>query len=280
MAGDGTSHADHTDHIDRIVAIVRERTGVDFSAYREGTIGRRIANRMLSAGVGTTAEYLDLLATCEDETGRLLDRLTIKVSRFWRDRAVFDHLLEHLAPLWRSTGLPVRIWSAGCARGEEAYSLAYLLVRAGIPGTVLATDIDPAALAYARAGRYPADALTELDAADIARCFAATNDGQYEVRANIRERVRFARHDLTTPAPLDRGEFDLVTCRNVLIYLKRPAQQAVLAALVSALAPNGHLCLGEAEWPHMEAMSQLQPLPRRMRTFRRVVPTPMPGASA
>lgn len=272
MAGDGTPLADQIDHIDRIVAIVRERTGIDFAAYREGTVRRRIANRMLCAGVADAAEYLHLLETRADETWQLLDRLSIKVSRFYRDRAVFDHLHEQLVPLWRRAGRPVRIWSAGCARGEEAYSLALLLVRAGIPGNVLATDIDPAALAFACAGRYPADALAELDASEVARCFSATGDGSYEVRAELRARVSFARHDLTAQAPPEGGGFDLVACRNVLIYLKRPAQQAVLGALVAALAPNGHLCLGEAEWPHTELMPALQALPRRTRTFRRALP--------
>lgn len=273
MAGDGTPLADQLD-VDRIVAIMRERSGVDFAAYRDGTVRRRIANRMLCAGAASPADYLGLLEHSADETWQLLDRLTIKVSRFCRDRAVFDHLHEQLAPQWRRTGRPVRIWSAGCARGEEAYSLALLLVRAGIPGTVLATDVDPSALAFARIGCYSADALGELDAADVARCFDAAAGNHFEVRAELRERVSFARHDLTTQAPPEGGDFDLVACRNVLIYLKRPAQQAVLASLVSALAPDGHLCLGEAEWPHAELMPSLQPLPRRMRTFRRVMPAP------
>lgn len=280
MAGDGTPLADQVDQIERIIAIMRARCGVDFGAYRDGTVRRRIANRMLCAGVGNPSDYLDLLERSEAETWQLLDRLTIKVSRFCRDRAVFDHLHQHLVPLWRRTGRPVRIWSAGCARGEEAYSLALLLAHAGVAGTVLATDIDPAALAFARAGRYPADALVELGAADVARFFLATDDHHFEVRDELRARVSFTRHDLTTQPPPGGGGFDLVACRNVLIYLKRPAQQAVLASLVAALAPGGHLCLGEAEWPHPELMPALQPLPRRTRTFRRAVMAPHAGAAA
>ncbi len=267
MAADGNFEPD----IDRMLALVRARAGVDFLHYRPATVQRRILNRMLSAGMRDSADYLDFIERTPDEAWRLLERLTIKVSRFCRDRAVFDFLATEVMPGWARRGRPARIWSAGCARGEEAYTLAMMLVRHGIEGTVLATDVDPSAIAIAEAARYPSTALAELSDEERAFCFDPTPGaaGWHTVTDEVRARVRFVRHDLTGGSQI-AGNFDLIACRNVMIYFGQAMQRVVQANLVDALAPGGYLCLGESEWPESAVMPQLQAMPRRVRTFRRV----------
>lgn len=269
MAGDGTATAQGQTFFDQVLALVRERSGVDFRHYRPGTIGRRIANRMLSAGTGDERAYLALLERSRDEVWYLIERLTIKVSRFVRNRALFDFLRSEVAPRWRRRDAPVRLWCAGCARGEEAYSLALLLLRCQVPGDVLATDVDPGALSAAQLGCYRPEAFEELDADDKALCFDPEPDGAGRFRTTdaVRARVRFARHDLTAEAP-PAGAFDLVSCRNVLIYLRPASQGMVTHRLLSALAPGGHLCLGESEWPPQDTLHRLKPISRVLRTFR------------
>jgi chemotaxis protein methyltransferase CheR len=268
MAADGVLQPD----IDRMLALVRERAGVDFMTYRPATVQRRIVNRMVSSGAKNSADYLSLLERTPDEAWHLLERLTIKVSRFFRDRAVFDFLSADVFPGWAHRRSPVRIWSAGCARGEEAYTLAALLVRHDIAGTVLATDVDPQALRLAEAGFYPPSALEEMDAGEIALCFddeAHPVGDTRRIADAIRQRVRFIRHDLTLGQPPVTGGFDLICCRNVLIYFAPAMQRSVQAQLVQSLDPDGYLCLGEAEWPDNALMNELQAMPRRIRTFRK-----------
>lgn len=257
---------------ERILAVVRERCGVDFRCYRPANVQRRILNRMLSAGVRDSGDYLAMLRQEPDEAGHLLERLTIKVSRFFRNRPVFDALQARMLREWHARARPLRIWSAGCSRGEEAHTLALMMLRHGIPGTVLATDIDPQAIAAARAGRYGTDSLVEMTAAEVDACFECVPDesGMRQVDARVRARVRFARHDLTTCLPPVPERFDLISCRNVMIYFSPDTQRAVQRMLVDALAPGGYLCLGEAEWPDGSLAPLLAAMPRKLRTFRRL----------
>lgn len=255
-----------------ILAVLRERTGCDFSRYRPATVYRRIRNRMIALGIASLPEYLARLESAEDEALPLLERLTIKVSRFYRNRATFDLLRAQVLPgLARArAGSPVRIWSAGCGCGEEAYTLAMVLEEAGLPGFVIACDIDPAALAAAHRGTYPAQALVELPQ-ELRRRFLRPIPGgeRYAVTGAVRERVRFGPGDLTAPQPAPgEGKFDLICCRNVLIYLQRDLQERILERVCDALAPGGFLCLGEAEWPGPGAVRRVVPLGRKTHLFR------------
>lgn len=258
------------DHVAAIVALVRARTGLDFDRYRPGTVGRRIVNRMVALGILDAGSYLDRLQGQPEECWQLLQRLTIKVSRFHRDRFVFDALRETLVPQWRRREAPVRIWSVGCARGEEAYSLALLLEQGAIAGSVLATDIDPVALAHACDGCYDASALQELGANEIDAHFRAPDHaGRRQISSAVRERVRFRRHDACAGTAPEAQPFDLIACRNLLIYLQPQVQQAVQSLLVDALRPGGCLVLGQAEWPCPAAAARLEALPRALRIFRK-----------
>src|SRR5690606_3832764 len=165
--------------VQAILDVLRLRTGCDFSRYRRATMHRRIRNRMIALGIASLPEYLARIEDAEDEALPLLERLTIKVSRFYRNRATFALLRTHVLPhLARDRGgAPLRMWSAGCGCGEEAYSLAMLLEEAALPGFVVASDIDPAALGAARAAAYPAEALAELPPELRERFLRARPDG-------------------------------------------------------------------------------------------------------
>lgn len=253
-----------------VLAVLHERTGIDFSQYRHGTMTRRIRNRMISAGVDSLEAYLSHLRDSHDETLPLVDRITIKVSRFYRNPATFDLLREQVLPdLARRAGRGgLSIWCAGCGCGEEAYTLAMLLEEQGIPGSVEATDIDPGALDAARKGIYLPASLVEVPALFLP-FFDTVEEGRgvrHRIADAVRRRVRFSRHDVTSGAPLPGVPFHLVSCRNVLIYLGREAQQRTLAKLSSSLATGGFLCLGEAEWP--DAGTALAAFSPKLRVFR------------
>jgi chemotaxis methyl-accepting protein methylase len=260
-----------------ILQLLCERTGADLSRYRPSTVSRRVLNRMISVGSSTFEHYLALLRADEHEALRLLDRVTIKVSRFYRNPVTFDALRGTVLPnlAAQSRGRPLRIWSAGCGCGEEPYTLAMLLHEAGIPGDVLATDIDPGALASAARGRYPSAALTELPL-ELRSRYLTMADGYYIVRQPVRDRVRFSRHDLTADSPPPGGgaAFDLVACRNVLIYFARAPQEGAMRALRACLADGGYLCLGEAEWPSPTVAPSLEALSLKTRIFRAVATPP------
>jgi chemotaxis methyl-accepting protein methylase len=231
---------------------------------------------MISVGESSLGAYLQRLRADAEEASRLLERLTIKVSRFYRNARTFDFLMSEVIPTLAKMcdGAPLRVWSAGCGCGEEAYTLAMLLDRAGVAGTVEATDIDPAALAFARVGIYRAEALAELPqylAGAYLEPLEGKGESRYRVGDALRERVHFSHHDLTAVAPHTGASFDLVCCRNVLIYLGRDAQQHAFEILNVALRNGGFLCIGEAEWPLPEVSDDLASQGCQTQVFRRVV---------
>lgn len=257
--------------ISDIVAIVRVRTGLDLALYREPTLERRIRNRMTTLGISTPEDYVRHLEQAQPEAEQLLQRVTIKVSRFYRHRPTFDLLRRQLFPRLAALGRPARLWSAGCGCGEEAYTLAMLLDEAGVTGCVEATDVDAAALARARAGLYGEAAITELPPELAGRYLEAveTERPRWRVAPALARRVRFSRSDVTRPGAVPpAAPFDLVCCRNVLIYWRPEAQARLLGNLLDALAPQGLLCLGEAEWPHVSLTAVCTPIAPNARVFR------------
>src|SRR6185503_2235216 len=154
-----------------VLEILRARTGVDFASYRPAMLERRITRHFATSGATSSEDYLRQLQGSPAAAFRLLENITIKVSRFYRHAPTFDHLgaglLEQLAR--ERVGRPLRIWCAGCGAGEEAYTLAMLLERAGVDGFIEATDVDSTALNRARAGIYPISSTVELPAALVAR---------------------------------------------------------------------------------------------------------------
>ena len=256
-----------------ILDVLRQRTGVDFSRYRCATVQRRIANRMISVGVESPDGYLALLQASHGEARQLLNRISIKVSRFYRHAAAFDTLAHEVIPSLAARGGPLRIWSAGCGCGEEPYTIAMLLEEAGVEGIVLATDIDPVAIEAAQAGRFSVEAAAELPATLAARYLVPLQDSRgfaLGIGDCLRARVRFMRHDLLFASSPERAPFDLVACRNVLIYLQQDVRDEVFWTLLRSVRPGGFLCLGEAEWPPKSLDGMLSPLSRQSRVFQRV----------
>ncbi|HUP55558.1 MAG TPA: CheR family methyltransferase [Methylomirabilota bacterium] len=261
---------------------IRERSGIDFSAYKDATIVRRLHGRMAATGHSSLAGYAQQLETDGEEYARLISSLLIKVTEFFRDPKVFDHLRTDTLPMLietaRRQGRQLRVWSAGCSTGEEAYSLAITLLEAlgddkGLDVRVFATDIDGAAIAFARRGLYPPGALKNVPAKIRERYFLQT-DGGFEVARSLRGLMTFGEHDLGARAPFPR--IDLILCRNVLIYFASPMQRAALETFGFSLRDEGRLVLGPSETvaampePYAEDHG-------RLRIYRRVPgPTPLP----
>jgi two-component system CheB/CheR fusion protein len=249
----GGTHATSDEAVLRnVLTLLRNRTGRDFSAYKRPTIVRRIARRMQVNGTDTLPAYLNLLRTLPGEAGALLQDLLISVTNFFRDAECFAALEEHIGSLFKDKGPgeAVRIWVPGCATGEEAYSLAMLLdeairTRDFAPKVqIFATDLDPDAIRTARGGFYPSAIEADVPAERLRRHFVREFAG-YRIRRELRDMVLFAQHDALKDSPFSR--VDLVSCRNLLIYLNRDAQEQLFQTFHFSLLPQGLLFLGASE---------------------------------
>jgi len=232
----------------RLLDIVEQRTGTRFSRYRSTTLYRRLQQRLLSRGCRTMTAYLRLLHRDPSEAERLQAAFLIKVSSFTRDAESWRALRREL-PALAAAHDGVRAWSAGCATGEEAYTLAIALARSlgtGKAATwkVFATDLDDGALNTARAGRYTGDQVRGIARADLAEYFVQDLAG-WRVGKALRNRVVFGKHDLLRDPPL--SGMDLLACRNVLIYFTPTEKDRALRRLTFALRPGGLLFLGRSE---------------------------------
>jgi two-component system CheB/CheR fusion protein len=252
---------------------VMRHARVDFSGYKESTVWRRILRRMVSNRVHTMEDYLALTEKNPEELNQLCKEILISVTSFFRDPKSFEHLRELLGELL-ATKLPgeeVRVWVAGCATGEEAYSIAILvceLLGRSLPDfrvQIFATDIDLNAMAVARRGVYPESGLSEMDPELLQRYFVR-REGAYEVSKSLRDMVVFARQDLAQDPPFLR--LDLVTCRNVLIYFQSLLQEQVLTTFHYALKPGALLFLGKSETAHQRE-GMFDPVSRGAKIFRR-----------
>ena len=229
-------------------------TGHDFSNYKRATVLRRVHRRMGVHQVLDLASYAHYVREHPEEAQALLKDLLISVTNFFRDRGAFEALERNVVPkLFLSQdrrAISVRVWVAGCATGEEAYSIAMLLAEhaAGVPGApavqVFATDIDEDAIAIAREGIYTINDAADVSPERLRRFFQKEGD-RYRVRQELREMVLFAHHNVIKDPPF--SHLDLVSCRNLLIYLNRAAQQRVMEVTHFALNPAAYLFLGSSE---------------------------------
>jgi chemotaxis methyl-accepting protein methylase len=232
---------------------IKEDLGFHCDGYKEQCLRRRIAVRMRARGMHTYAEYGQLLHRETAEQHRLLDAVTINVSKFYRNRDLWTALETQLVPqLFQLRDRPVRIWSAGCAAGEEPYTIAMLLRQYAVDNgrehvlgrfDVLGTDIDRASLALAKTGKYGSFAFTEIDEQARDRWFVPPE--RIEVQPEVRKMVRFEEKDLIKES-FDTG-FHLIMCRNVIIYFERAVQENLFLKFHNALAPGGILVLGKVE---------------------------------
>ena len=238
-----------------LLAHLSTKVNIDFRNYKSATVLRRIGRRMAITRNPTIREYTEYLGAHPDEVTELLKALLIKVTGFFRDPEAFQVIKETILPLLiekgRQNGRTIRAWSAGCATGEEAYSLALLIADHLGPEfsewnvKVFATDLAADAIAFARRGFYPENVLEALPDEYRVRYFERDNRG-FRVSKVLRQVVIFGEQDISRGVPFPR--IDLVTCRNLLIYLKPELQQAVLDLFAYSLSPsNGFLFLGKAE---------------------------------
>ncbi len=259
-----------------LTAKISTERGFGAANYRDGCLRRRIAVRMRARGVLDYTAYSTLLDTDPAEWEPLLDALTINVTKLFRDRDVYEALARDVVPaVWADAAPTVRVWSAGCASGEEPYSLAALFHRhATACGEadrlsrlqVLASDIDRGSLDRARAGRYAESAFGDTPDALRARYFTLSVPSQ--VAPELRSLVTFERRDLLNdPAP--RGPLHLIACRNVVIYFDAASQQALFQRFHDALAPGGWLVLGTVETLLGAARRLFEAVDHRHRIFRR-----------
>jgi two-component system CheB/CheR fusion protein len=258
-----------------LLSQLRSKSGIDFSPYKEPTIRRRLQRRIADTGTGTLAEYVRYMRRHPDEYKRLAASFLIKVTDFFRDSELYEYLRERVLPelitTARTRGNNLRMWSAGCATGEEAYSLAILLRELlgdeleSFKVRIFATDLDAEAVAFARRGIYPASAISDLPPDLVERMFVPL-DGAFEVNKTVRSMLVFGQHDLGQRAPFPR--IDLALCRNVLIYFTPDLQRRTLHLFAFALRDRGVLVLGKSETitPVAEHFTLLDP---RLKVYRR-----------
>jgi len=254
---------------------ISQARGVRCEAYKERCLRRRLAVRMRARGVHTFDAYSRVLDEDATEYDRLLDTLTINVTKFWRNAETWQALAPYLLALWRARHGHMRVWSAGCASGEEPYTVAVALAEAArelgeadlLPqARIDATDVDRESLERTRAGEFAESTFSEMPVELARRYFTA---GAKRRALPILEKiVQVCRHDLTREPPPD-PPYDLIVCRNVVIYFDRPMQERLFQTFVDALAPGGILLLGKVETLVGPARGRLKLEDPRERIYRR-----------
>ena len=259
-------------------ALARKISGAGFAveAYKDKCVRRRIAVRMRACGVHTYADYQALLDRTPTEYERLRDALTINVTRFYRNADTWNLLRRDLIPRLCAASGEIRVWSAGCSSGEEAYTVAILaaehLDRTGRSTeldrlVVDATDVDRLSLERAEAARYRPENLSEMPPELVDRYLEPVGP-ELQVVARVRRRVFVRRVDLNS-APAPRRDYHMVVCRNVLIYFDRPMQERLLQTFTDSLLPGGYLVLGKVETLFGTVRERLLLVDPRERVYRR-----------
>ncbi len=277
-ANHGLSEASGTggpNHLVTICAVLNSRLGRDFGQYKSSTLMRRVRRRMQVLHIEDPSEYITKLRELPNEPDLLFREILIGVTRFFRDPAMFEALAETVLPDLISNGSPdqpIRVWVAGCATGEEAYSLAILfknalsLAESPRKVTIFATDIDDRAVTVARAGLYSDAIESDLTVTQLEQHFLKEGS-RYRIAKHIRDMCVFSTHDLVKDPPFSK--LDMISCRNLLIYFESSLQQRVISTFHYGLKANGLLWLGPSET--IAASARLfKSLDKRSRTFRRL----------
>ncbi|MFJ9780097.1 CheR family methyltransferase [Amycolatopsis sp. NPDC101161] len=266
--------AETDDEFESVLAYLKESRGFDFTGYKRTSLMRRVQRRMSQVGAESYADYVDQLQVNADEFAALFNTILINVTGFFRDPEAWEYLREHAIPALlaeRNPEEPIRVWSSGCAAGQEAYSIA--IAFAETLGTeafrqrvkIYATDVDEEALAQARHASYSPDELGGVSEAQLAEYFEQQG-GRYTFRKDLRRSVIFGRNDLVQDAPISR--IDLLVCRNTLMYFNADTQTKILERFHFALAPRGMMFLGKAEML-LSHTRLFEPLDLKQRIFRK-----------
>jgi two-component system, chemotaxis family, CheB/CheR fusion protein len=240
------------DNLERLLDHLRRNRSFDFTGYKRASIARRITKRLDDIGIASYAEYLDYLEVHPEEFQQLFNTILINVTDFFRDEGTWTYLAEEVLPglVSRRSGSFLRVWSAGCATGEETYTIAMILAELLGPEQfrdrvkIYGTDVDEEALAKARHGAYTEKEVENVPPALLAKYFDQV-DGSFIFKKDFRRQVIFGRHDLVQDAPISK--VDLLVCRNALMYFNSETQSRILARFHFALNDGGILFLGKAE---------------------------------
>jgi two-component system CheB/CheR fusion protein len=265
-----------TEALDSLLQFVKESRGFDFTGYKRSTIQRRVAKRMAEVGSDSYTDYIDFLQLNADEFAQLFNTLLINVTGFFRDPHTWEFLADEIVPQLvaaRPPESPLRIWSAGCATGEEAYTAAMVFAR--VLGDeafrnrvkIYATDVDGDALDYARLGSYVPRQIEDVPREALDRFFERTEQ-RYVFRKDLRRCVIFGRNDLIQDAPISR--IDLLLCRNTLMYFTADTQSQILRRFHFALDDGGVMLLGKSEMLISHA-DRFTPVDLKRRVFRKVI---------
>ena len=262
------------DAFEAVLRYMKDSRGFDFTGYKRATLIRRVRHRMAQAGYETFEEYLDVLQASSEEFSALFNTILINVTGFFRDPEAWEFIVEDVIPrilAERGPDSPLRVWSAGCASGQEAYTLAILFAEALGPDAfrrrvkIYATDIDEEALTEARAASYDTKAVESVPSNLMEKYFEELN-GRFIFHKDLRRAVIFGRNDMVKDAPISR--VDLLVCRNTLMYMNSETQRSVLMRLHFALAAQGILFLGHAEML-LSHSDRFTPLNLKQRIFRK-----------
>ncbi|MBV9002599.1 MAG: PAS domain-containing protein, partial [Solirubrobacterales bacterium] len=262
--------------LEALLEFVKDTRGFDFTGYKRSTIQRRVAKRMAAAGVERFDDYIDYLELHGEEFAELFNALLINTTGFFRDPQTWEYMATDIVPqllATRSDDAPIRVWSAGCASGEEPYTVAMVLARVMGDAAcrervkIYATDVDEEALDFARYGAYAPRQIEDVPHDALERFFERT-DQRYVFRKDLRRLVIFGRNDLVQDAPISR--IDLLVCRNTLMYFTAETQAQILRRFHFALDDEGYLLLGKSEMliTHTDLFA---PVELKRRVFRRVV---------
>ncbi|HKA82766.1 MAG TPA: protein-glutamate O-methyltransferase CheR, partial [Acidimicrobiales bacterium] len=269
-SGDGSDAG-----FDRLLQHLRTTRGFDFTGYKTSSLTRRIRKRMETVRSTTFDAYRRYLEATPDEFGELFNTILINVTSFFRDPDTWSRLNDTVIPQVAGepgSDDPVRVWVAGCATGEEAFTIAILLCEALGDDAfrrrvkIYATDVDQEAITDARHGRYPKRRVTEDVPAELVDRYFEPDGAYLMFRKDLRRTVIFGHHDLVQDPPISR--IDLLSCRNTLMYFNHPAQARILANLRFALRPHGYLLLGQSE-ALASRNHDFTPVDLKSRIFRR-----------
>jgi two-component system CheB/CheR fusion protein len=283
---DGTQ-VTQVEGLENLLEYVRDERGFDFTGYKRTTLGRRVRRRLQEVGLDSISDYRSLLEENVDEFTALFNTVLINVTGFFRDPQAWQYLEAEIIPRLVATAdpaEPIRIWCAGCASGEEAYTLAMVMANAlGVSAAgrrvkIYGTDVDLDALAHARSGVYSEKAIDEVPAELRSRYFQTDARGRgFTMIPPLRRTIVFGRHDLTRDPPI--SHVDLLSCRNTLMYLNSDTQAIVVPRLHYALRDSGYLFLGRAEMVVHGGVGRFEPISVRHRVFVSVPQTPLQESS-
>ena len=269
--------AQQPDGLEKIFLLLRSQTGHDFSQYKRSTIVRRVERRMAVHQIDGLEDYLRYMQLTRGEADALFRELLIGVTSFFRDSEIFDEVQKQVIPqlfAGKAAGSVIRVWVPGCSTGEEAYSIAMLLrermedLKENFKVQIFATDIDREAIDHARAGVYPSSIIADVSPERLAHFFDQEQpDGStYRIHKTIRDMLIFSEHDLIKNPPFSK--LDLISCRNLLIYMGAELQKKLMPLFHYALNPGGMLVLGSSESVG-DFVNLFAPIERKSRIFQR-----------